>query len=1055
MLNLIKSNKIELLTEILAKEILVNPVSITEEINISVNNYLLGKWMRDQITISNKISSLYNFKTIDKFTEDLIKKIYPEEIFEGWNFESLVWLILNSIDEIRKYDESWPLKNWLQKYNKETKFIDKDIFVLSNKIAKIYTEYLIYRPEMINRWHNIQLGDNSLYRGLDHNEYWQPILFKIIEKKIGNKSVTYFMLDVIRNCNSNNINIKKNIPKQIYILSINNLSKFQIEFYLKISQFTRVNIYQLSPGINLWNRINIEEGVIFKKENRNNQLFNIIKIFGKFGSNFEKLFDESINKLEIEINSKPFYSNPENCNKFNNKTILQQIQKKIIDDNNNTLNISDNDDSLSLSGQYDMNDQLEFIRNKIFKFTQKDKNLRYDDIAIVCPNINNVKPYIKRTFDDDFINKSKIPYLIANNDYFEISSVFRFIIEILELAGTKVTIEKLNTFLSDSFVKDIYDLSKKDSDEIIKILQDCGFDWGLDAQERSGEFMNTLDWCIQRISLGIMFDDKKFLIENKISSFIPNNNSLDLHKCINLLNQIRKDINSLRGNFSIKVWIEKFRKILIAFDVKSEFYKEQINEINLILDNYLKDADFSLIIDINAMREILFNCFNKIKNISVNRNNQILIGNLETVRLIPHKIIFLIDMNNIHYPRKSIEEKINLINKFFTIGDMVKIDKEKYLILELLISCREKFIITWSNYDEKNNKLEVATPIRELISYFESIFDRKNLNNIFCNVVNKTVFKNTILEKNNIKYALISKIDLYQKNFKNKLYKLSDLISWYREPQKYWLRKNNLYFDSKFIHNPNDEDLNGFEKTKLLNNIIEDLKLDNPNLNDELFNIDVRGYIIHQGINCSGNNLNVRVKEIMKIIESFSRIINEIKNINLLYLKENSNKQEYFISNNQIIEVFNSNLNVSKLSEVWIKLLFACSLDSSIKGTKIIYRADNSYKLKEITSPGLEESKLILSEYLNIYKNYLKKCLPVPPESSFYFLEAKHNLKNPVKAFIKYWEGSDGFIEGERDKSEMKFCFGDKTSYKFFVENENYNYLASKIYLPLVKLIKK
>jgi len=137
LLNYIKSNRIELIAEVLAKELLVNPPSVTEQIFISIDDYLLSQWMRDQITIKNQISALYEFKTINTFTEDLIKKIYPEYDLVNWNYDILLWNIINSLDEIVKFEESLPLNNWLNKYHQNNKIIDKDIYTLCNKIARI------------------------------------------------------------------------------------------------------------------------------------------------------------------------------------------------------------------------------------------------------------------------------------------------------------------------------------------------------------------------------------------------------------------------------------------------------------------------------------------------------------------------------------------------------------------------------------------------------------------------------------------------------------------------------------------------------------------------------------------------------------------------------------------------------------------------------------------------------------------------------------------------------------------------------------------------------
>ena len=98
--------------------------------------------------------------------------------------------------------------------------------------------------------------------------------------------------------------LQSKIPKQVYIILDNNLSKLHINFYSELSKFTKVNLYLLSAGDDLWNRINCIEGDLEFNDhesiiNKNNT--NIEKIFGKFGANFHKLIEENINKEGINL----------------------------------------------------------------------------------------------------------------------------------------------------------------------------------------------------------------------------------------------------------------------------------------------------------------------------------------------------------------------------------------------------------------------------------------------------------------------------------------------------------------------------------------------------------------------------------------------------------------------------------------------------------------------------------------------------------------------------------------------------------------------------------
>ena len=123
MLNLYKSNKIEVISELLAEELKICPLLVTDNLEIAVPNYFLGKWLSEQITIKNKISALYEFKTISSYTESLLTNFFPGIDLGLWNFESIKWGIIDSLEELNSFKESFPLKNWINKYLNNEKII--------------------------------------------------------------------------------------------------------------------------------------------------------------------------------------------------------------------------------------------------------------------------------------------------------------------------------------------------------------------------------------------------------------------------------------------------------------------------------------------------------------------------------------------------------------------------------------------------------------------------------------------------------------------------------------------------------------------------------------------------------------------------------------------------------------------------------------------------------------------------------------------------------------------------------------------------------------------
>ena len=164
-------------------------------------------------------------------------------------------------------------------------------------------------------------------------------------------------------------------------------------------------------------------------------------------------------------------------------------------------------------------------------------------------------------------------------------------------------------------------------------------------------------------------------------------------------------------------------------------------------------------------------------------------------------------MNSNNYPKLPKSENINLLKNKYHLGDPSVFEREKYAFLELLIACRDKFIVNWVKKDKDNKKLDVSFPIKELITFFDSFLNQSQRELI---IKDSDLNKNEIIDLDKSKifksnYSLIEDINLNEKKSDIKNYKLSELIYWFKTPQKYWLNKNNISPKEIFIHHPDEE----------------------------------------------------------------------------------------------------------------------------------------------------------------------------------------------------------------------------------------------------------
>ena len=156
---------------------------------------------------------------------------------------------------------------------------------------------------------------------------------------------------------------------------------------------------------------------------------------------------------------------------------------------------------------------------------------------------------------------------------------------------------------------------------------------------------------------------------------------------------------------------------------------------------------------------------------------------------------------------------------------------------------------------------------------------------------------------------------------------MSELIYWFKTPQLFWLNKKNILPKDIFIHHPDEELVTNLQKSKLVTKVMQKFKIDNHNIFDELKNLDINDQFLENGIIAPKNSIFIKEKEIKELVESLVLNLSVHKKISRVYVKSESNKEEYFIADDFVIELIHSKLNLKHLSEAWIKLLFISSLE--------------------------------------------------------------------------------------------------------------------------------
>jgi len=225
----------------------------------------------------------------------------------------------------------------------------------------------------------------------------------------------------------------------------------------------------------------------------------------------------------------------------------------------------------------------------------------------------------------------------------------------------------------------------------------------------------------RKVSTWSYFPDNPINGISNISPYSDNISTTEFIKAWGILSKLCNYIDTIRSKRSCKEWIK-----LITSLVKDLFgdggvwaWEEQqlltvVNNWGLITDNC------ELEIDCLVVKDIITKALSSTNGIFGHRTGKITISALEPMRAIPHKIIIIMGLESRTFPRIENRRSFNLLERKRELGDPNQYDKDRYSLLEALISTRQNLLVSWNSKDEKTGEdLEPPSPIQQWLNYLK------------------------------------------------------------------------------------------------------------------------------------------------------------------------------------------------------------------------------------------------------------------------------------------------------------------------------------------------
>lgn len=754
MLRVYHSNRLDVLEELM--EYLIEqhpqPDPFDPEV-VLVQSTGMAQWL--QMTLAKKfgISANIEFPLPASFIWDMFVRVLKDVPLESaFSKQSMSWKLMTLLPQMLERPEFALLRHYLDDDPDKRK-----CFQLATRVADLYDQYLVYRPNWLARWEAGETID-----GIGESQQWQAPLWKaLVELTDQLNQPQWHRANLYQRFISTLENAEQapaGLPKRVFICGISALPPVYLEALQALGKHIDIHLLFTNPCRYYWGDIK-DASYLAKLLSRQRQrtrtheisplfqdsilapsLFNdngeqntanpLLASWGKLGRDYLFLLSglERFQELDAFVDITP-------------DNLLHRIQRDLLELENHAVAgvdletyetsaskrlLDPQDQSLTLHVCHSPQREVEVLHDRLLKMLEEDPDLTPRDIIVMVADIDSYSPFIQAVFGAAR-DKRRIPFAISDRRARQAHPALQAFISLLSLPDSRFTAEDVLALLEVPALAARFSIDEQGLRYLRQWVAEAGIRWGMD-DDNVREFdlpvtgQHTWHFGLTRMLLGYAMESRV----GEWQSILPYDESSGLiAELAGNLADLLMQLNLWRAGLSqdrpLVEWLPVCRDLLqslFAPDSETEAALTLIEQQwqamieQGVASHYGDDVPLSLLRDEISSRLDQERISQRFLAGPVN------FCTLMPMRSIPFKVVCLLGMNDGVYPRTLAPLGFDLMSDKPLKGDRSRRDDDRYLFLEALISAQHQLYISYIGRSVQDNAERFPSVlVEELVDY--------------------------------------------------------------------------------------------------------------------------------------------------------------------------------------------------------------------------------------------------------------------------------------------------------------------------------------------------
>ena len=767
MLHLLQSNKMEVLAQQLLQLMAATREqgSLFDEDVILVQSPGMAQWLKLQIAAQSGIAANVAFPLPSSYIWELYRQHVPDLPAESaFTKDNMSWKLMAILPRFLSEPEFATIAAYLSDQQ------SLKVYQLCHKIADIYDQYLVYRPDWILRW---EQGDNQLVDSDVSQQPWQPILWRALvaySLELGESPWHRANLHSRLLTALGQLNGDKSATKPLFVFGLSAMPIQQLEVLSALTHSRDVVIFWFNPCAQYWGDIvdaktlaklelkylqgKVVSGTLpvaegdFSAEARQQAALDdyvsmgnpLLASWGKLGRDYQDLLvslqvgqfdafveqqpDTLLSHIQHEIQQLSFRGSSEPLSADELLGNGQLYPK---------LAISQTDRSLQVHSCHSALRELEILHDQLLHMFAQEPQLGPGDIIVMMPDVASYAPIIDGVFGGAD-SRLRIPYAISDRNVAEESPLLNSFAQLMSLQQSRLSLSDVLTLCEVPAIRRKFDLSESEFELLSHWLADAGVRWGWDGQDKDrwqlpAEEQNTWLFGLKRMLAGYAMGDSSVLSSplGDIAPYveIEGQQAVALGKFY-LFSRVLSDClafcqqsDTLLGKVNVA---RQLLEQLYEPDEQEQPYLLQLRQALEQLSHH--HAQYSGLVEQDIFATEL-----KQQLAEKGVGQRFLAGyvnfcTLMPMRSIPFKVVCILGLNDGDYPRQVSPLGFDLMRVARTRkGDRSRRLDDRYLFLEAILSARHSLYLSYLGHSAKDNSpRSPSLLLSELLDYCRHCF---------------------------------------------------------------------------------------------------------------------------------------------------------------------------------------------------------------------------------------------------------------------------------------------------------------------------------------------